>query len=67
MLFTALACFCNHLHKLQTLNNPLLIISFELISSILKSGFRTKVPRSVNMEKLRNGYLFPEVTICSFQ
>ncbi|XP_042502549.1 probable LL-diaminopimelate aminotransferase, chloroplastic [Macadamia integrifolia] len=26
-------------------------------------GYCTKVPRNVNMEKLRNGYLFPEVAI----
>ncbi|KAL6176536.1 hypothetical protein ACLB2K_053169 [Fragaria x ananassa] len=30
-------------------------------------GFRTKVPRSVNMEKLRNGYLFPEISKLELQ
>ncbi|XP_024027966.1 aminotransferase ALD1, chloroplastic [Morus notabilis] len=25
-------------------------------------GFHTKVPRNVNLEKLRNGYLFPEIS-----
>lgn len=36
------------------------------IWTAVKSGCRTNVPRNANMEKLRNGYLFPEVVSCYF-
>ncbi|KAM5574785.1 aminotransferase ALD1, chloroplastic [Rosa sericea] len=46
----------------ETIGQPV-IIHASMRAEKERLGFRTKVPRSVNMEKLRNGYLFPELEL----
>ncbi|XP_065849055.1 aminotransferase ALD1, chloroplastic isoform X2 [Euphorbia lathyris] len=50
----------------QNFSSPLIA---EARSNVRKQEpvFRTKVPRNMNMEKLRNGYLFPEISMREVQ